>query len=264
MKKIVWAILLIGLVVFFTALPREKSLNKIRIGAPDDVSGLIVHYLLNSKGLQGETVIQNFTVLGVKDCCGSNTQWALSSEELDIAIMCPDAATMLLEKDSRYVVVSPILANSDVIVVKNGVFPQLVGIAQNRDYQAQLVHDTFGPKCVPVNMHAASLPYAFEKSAVEGVVVDILKSFALQGSKLPSFYRETDRVTAVLVVRKAFMDDVRYKDFLRLYDQGVNELSQPDVMRAELKKFKSIELSEEDMQIWKQLKIKFLFVRPET
>lgn len=246
----------------FAAPAQEKAAVKIRIGAPDDMSGLIIYYLIQEKGLTDASFQNQAETMSLKDCCASTTQWALSSEELDIAVMCPDAAKALIEKDARYQVVSECTANTDVIVFRPGVIPKKIGIAQNRAYQAEIVRSLFAG-CEPVNILLAGIPYAYEKQVVDGIVVDVLKSLSLQGEKRSSVAGNIDRLTSVLVVRKAFMQSPRYRQFISLYAQAVEELNQPEILRVQLKKLKGLELKQEDIELWNRYKIKFRYTAVE-
>ena len=51
-------------------------------------------------------------------------------------------------------------------------------------------------------MLPASLPYAYERGIVDGVVVDFLKGSSLAGERIPLAGSEGDQATYVLVVRK--------------------------------------------------------------
>lgn len=45
-------------------------------------------------------------------------QWALSSENIDMAIICKDAADKFLKRDDKFVNMGPLVKNSDVILLK--------------------------------------------------------------------------------------------------------------------------------------------------
>lgn len=267
MKKVLTGIFVLSLLfaLTFTALPqRDENTGKIKIGTPDDTGGMIIHYLVNEKGFQDAAIKNDFETYPLKDCCVSASQWALSTDLIDLAVMCPDAAENLLGKDNRFEVFSPVLLNSDVVVVKPGISPQKIGVVQNRGYQLKIVNDKFGPDSVAVPMLQSAIPYAFEKNAVDGVVVDLLKSYSLEGDKLASATKGGDNVTYVLVVRKSFKEDPRFREFITLLQQSANELNQPDILQAEIYKYQQITITKEEVEKWSRFRIRFLFTIPET
>lgn len=259
------AAVLVLLVVCFVSLPQpEKDHGKVKIGAPDDTGGMIIHYLVNEKGYDGVEVQQEFELYPVKDCCASTAQWALSTNQYDLAVMCPDAAASLLEKDDCFEIVSPYLVNSDIVIIKSGVTPQKIGVSQNRSHQVQIVAELFGEACTTSTMLPAGLPYAYEKNAVDGVVVDALKGFNMTGDKLPATNGESDHITYVLVVNKDFKTDPRYQVFLRLFEESVDELNKPEILAEEICKYKNIDIPREEVNQWNRLRIKHVFTTPET
>ncbi len=46
-------------------------------------------------------------------------QWALSSENIDMAIICKDAADKFLKRDDNFINMGPLVKNSDVILLKD-------------------------------------------------------------------------------------------------------------------------------------------------
>jgi hypothetical protein len=248
-----------------TANPQKEDNNsKVRIGAPDDTGGMIVHYLVNEKGYQEAEVLGDFELYQVKDCCASTSQWALSTNLYEIAVMCPDAAAGLLEKDGRFEIVSPCLVNSDIVVARPGELPQKIGVSQNRSHQEQIAAGVFGPDVFTAPMLPAAIPYAYEKKAVDAVVVDALRGFTMDGEKIPAFTAAGGHVTYVLVVNKSFKLDPRYQQFIGLFKAAVEELNDPAVLTEEIRKYKNIEFTREEVEQWNRLGIKHVFSTQET
>ncbi|MFX4262418.1 ABC transporter substrate-binding (seleno)protein SaoB [Pelotomaculum propionicicum] len=266
MKK-VFAALVVAVLLFFvvfTAFPqREEDNGKVKIGAPDDTGGMIIHYLVHEKGYQDADTQGEFELYPVKDCCGSTSQWALSSDLLDIAVMCPDAAASLLEKDDRFEIIGPCLLNSDIVVVRHGLVPQKIGVSQNRSHQEQIAASVFGPDVDTAPMLPVSIPYAYEKKAVDGVVVDALRGFTMSGDKMAPA-GPAGHITYVLVVSKSFMEDSRYSEFIRLFQGSVEELNDPDVLIEEIRKYKNIDFTREEVEQWNRLGIRHVFTTPGT
>jgi hypothetical protein len=178
--------------------------------------------------------------------------------------MCPDAAASLLEKDDRFEIVSPTLVNSDIVVVQPGIIPKQIGVSQNRAHQEQIAAAVFGPDAVTAPMLPAAIPYAYEKKAVDGVVVDALRGFTMTGKKIPAPAGPGGHVTYVLVVNKSFKGDPRYSRFISLFQEAVEELNYPDVLINEIRDYKNIELTREEVEQWNLLGIRHVFITPGT
>jgi hypothetical protein len=253
------------LVVSLSAFPqREKDNGKVKIGAPDDTGGMIIHYLIKQKGYKGAEVQHDFEMYPVKDCCASTSQWALSTNQYDLAIMCPDAAASLLEKDGRFEIVSPCLINSDIVVARPGLTPQKIGVAQNRSHQEQIAIGVFGPEVAVMPMLLTAIPYAYEKNAVDGVIVDALRGFTLIGEKIPAPAWPGGHVTYVLVVNKSFKADPRYSEFITLFQASVEDLNSPDILIEEIRKYKNIDFTREEVEQWNRLGIRYVYTTPGT
>ncbi len=265
MKKVFVAFVAAALLflVVFSAFPqREENNGKVKIGAPDDTGGMIIHYLIKKKGYGDAETQCDLEMYPVKDCCASTSQWALSTNLYDLAVMCPDAAASLLEKDDRFEIVSPCLVNSDIVVVRPGVTPLKIGVAQNRSHQERIAAAVFGPDVAAAPMLPAAIPYAYEKNAVDGVVVDALRGFTMAGEKIPAPDVPGGHITCVLVVNKKFKQDPRYQEFIFLFQESAQELSNPDVLLKEIREYKNIEFTREEVEQWNRLGIRHVFTTP--
>lgn len=259
------AVIALLLVISLSNFPqREKDNGKVKIGAPDDTGGMIIHYLVNQKGYKGAEVQHDFELYPVKDCCASTSQWALSTDLYDIAIMCPDAAASLLEKDGRFEIISPCLVNSDIVVAHPGTIPKKIGVSQNRAHQEQIAAGVFGPEIVAAPMLPSAIPYAYEKKAVDGVIVDALRGITMAGEKIPAPARPGGHVTYVLVVNKSIKEDPRYQEFITLFQASVEELKNPDVLIEEIRIYKNIDFTREEVEQWNRLGIRHVFTTPGT
>lgn len=161
--------------------------------------------------------------------------------------MCPSAAESLIEKDSRFKIVSPLILNSDIFVIKKGVQinnVKKIGISTNRDYQSKMVKDKFGENCDVIPMLGSSLPYAMEKGIVDGLLIDYVKAEQIEGEKYPS-YLGTDNVNYVLVTSTKFEKDLRYKEFLEALEVSIENFNK------------------EEVEAWNKFKIKLILTIPK-
>jgi hypothetical protein len=162
------------------------------------------------------------------DCCCSGTQWALSSQSLDAAILCPDEANVLIAEDSRYTIVGPCLANSVLVVVRDQTRTKSIGVAQSRQYQERLVQNLFGPESKAKPMLIQALPAAYEKNSVDGVVVDVEQAFRLNGTRLSVNRNDIDVITYALVARK---DLPCIDELINAFSSAAEELNNADSLQ---------------------------------
>ena len=226
-----------------------------RLFAPDDAGGLPFRLMLIRRG--GEAGIRGNleadTLIPTADCCSSNAQWAMSSEPIDAAVMCPDAARRLLEKDGRYELLGPCLLNADVLVSRPGNGSRKVAFMQNRGRQADaLLSLGMAPSDI-APMLPAGIPYALERGFVSGGVVDVLTAMGLEGVRSP--LASGDRTTYVLVARRAFKEGPEWAAFAHLYDRCAEELT-ADPSGA-LLECRDMRLNREEMELWRELRVAF-------
>lgn len=226
-----------------------------RLLAPDDSGGLIFHRMLLR---WGKATLRSDTVTPTADCCSSNAQWMMSSEPVDAAVMCPNAARTLVEKDARYAVVGPCLINADVRVVRPENASPKVAVMQNRGYQADALQGAGVPLSDLAPMIPSGIPYALEKGFVGSGVVDVLTALRLAGGR--ESLSSADVTTYVLVVRRSFREGPEWAEFARLYDECVEELTS-DPTEA-IRGFRNLELKREDFALWKKLRVAFLKLPP--
>ena len=234
---------------------------RIRIGAPDDSGGLLLHYILHEKRYAKAELRHTFEAYPLKDCCTSTSEWAFSANQLDLAVMCPDAANRLIGKDSRFTIVGPCVVNSDVLVMKPGAAPRRIGVTQKRDYQERLVENRFGPGCAAVPMLTAALPYALERNFVDGVVVDILKGLAMVGGKAPASSGEKDMTTYVLVVKRGFNTTDLYREFMETLAGAAAELNDIRALIPEVEAYKGMQWTNRETEAWRTSKVRFVSPR---
>jgi hypothetical protein len=197
----------------------------IRIGSPDGAGAVLANYAVKKMNVSAE-VSKAFDYF---DCCYSGTQWALSSQSLDAAILCPDEADSLIAKDSRYTIIGPCLANSVLVVVKDRTKTKSIGVAQSRQYQKRLVQNLFGPESKAKPMLIQALPAAYEKNLVDGVVVDVEQAFRLNGTRLSVNRNDIDVITYMLVARK---DLPGIDELINAFSSAAEELNNVDSLQG--------------------------------
>lgn len=209
-----------------------------RIAAPDDFCGILANYLMRDKESMNANMVDE--VLPLMDCCSTTTEWAMSADEIDVAWLCPDAAQNLLKKDSRFAVVSPALVNSQVLVVRKGGNPKRIAYSHKREYQKTLIQKRFGKNCEAVPVMPTALPYLYEQGSVDGIVIDVLKGLTLKGDHLRLSGDDTDVITYVLVVSKAFQRSGKFPQFVAALQNGTAKLNDIHILTKVLGEEKKI------------------------
>lgn len=146
----------------------------------------------------------------------------MSSEVLDIAIVCKDAAKEIVDRLDGFEIYGSCVENSDLIVTKVK-YPKKIGVTQNKDYQIDLIHLKLGEdiECIPIIGQA--LPYALENGQVDAIVIDACKGVYLQGEKSP--LSTSDYITYVLVVSKKIKSKPEFKKFIENYNIQVKNIT---------------------------------------
>ena len=249
---------LLALFGFGTALLKEDGELR-QVGVPEGAAGLLASYVLQEKMAEGAAQAVRYEQHVLYDCCAAASQYALGSGNLDLAIMCPDAAKVLVEKDERFEIVGPVLVNADIFVIRSGgEKPSAVGISQKREYQRQMVAERFGDRCEAISMLHAAVPFAFAKHEVDAVVVDITRAYNLPGDFYPGGGNGRDQATAVLVVKKTVKNDQQYRLFLREYQDAVQEMAEPAKLLRLLQNYASENISIGDVNVWKRMQVRFV------
>jgi hypothetical protein len=248
-------------VLFVAACSGQRLSNEaVRIGAPDGAGFILARYA--AEKMTGNTRVSLLPrVTEIFDCCSSTTQWALSSGSLDAAILCPDEAVSLTKADQRYIILGACMMNSVIIVVKDQSRTETIGVAQNRRYQQEVVSDLFGQDSHTKPMLPQSLPTAYERGLVDGVVVEIEQASQIDGIMLPVNSKGEDVVTYMLVVRK----DLPGRDLLvQAFSTAADELNEQNNLQKAMGEYTAGSDSKADAAQWLRAGLRFLAVSQDT
>lgn len=229
-----------------------------RIGIPEGSTGLLTAYVLNKKMTRHGIKALRFEPYTLYDCCAAATQYALGSGHLDMAIMCPDSAAALIAKDQRFMVVGPVMHNSDVLVLHHTRRrePPSIAVSQNRDRQRQLAASRLGANVQVVPMLHSAVPFAYARDQVDGAVVDITRAFSLVGT-MSGHQGNPEVVTGVLVVKRLLVNSDHYRQFVNGYRQALEEMRDRDNLLQLLKENLSEHIHHGDITTWKAMNVDF-------
>lgn len=230
----------------------RPAMTGLRIACNDDAAGLLIKYLAKEDGAGLEVVDMSYQQL--QDCCNSQTELALSGNNFDMAVLCPDSAQRLIDKGQPFAVIGDVVFNANVLVTNQDIIPHTVGYMNLREIQKDLVWANLNSGIEMQPMLPAGLPYALQRSAVEGIVLDILGVLKIDGFRraLPSAYP-----TAVLAVHKDLLGTPELASFIKVYNQAVTKMNSSEILMQELAKYLDAEDSFDEVKVWKDMGIKF-------
>jgi hypothetical protein len=141
-----------------------------------------------------------------------------------------------------------------VLVTNEDIVPETVGYMNAREIQKRLVRSNLGSSIEMQPMLPSGLPYALERGAVEGIVLDILGALKISGYRtpLPSKYP-----TSVLVAHKDLLDSPELASFIEAYNQAVEEMNSNEILMMELAKNLAIENSSNEVRVWREMGVQF-------
>lgn len=251
-------VVLLVILLLCSAKNRQKDEFSL-MGIPDGAAGVLARYVLAEK--MGTHAIQNirFEPYTLYDCCASATKYAMGSGRVDAAILCPDAARELVEKDERFEIVGPVMMNSDIFITHlNADLDQpQIAVSQKRAYQREIVLKRFGAKSRAVPMFHGAVPFAFAKNVVQGAVLDVTKAFSLEGEISSTAMDGRDVCTYVLVYRKALQRSSRFQQFLAGYDSAVREMDDAENLLRLMQTYVSADITIGDVKKWKEMNVRF-------
>lgn len=249
------------LCLFATGFLNSRGDVEIRyVGLPDGAAGLIARFVLKEKLALHAMHAVRFEPYALHDCCASPAQYAMGSGRLDIAVMCADAARVLVAKDQRYEIAGPVIQNSDVFVTRTEDISHdpTIAVSQQRDFQRQMVTRRYGERSRPVSMLHSAVPFAYSRGVVQGAVVDISKAFNLEGALASGTSHGDDVVTHVMVIKKSLKYTETFRNFMELYNEAVRETDHPESLLHLLRTCESTQYTMREVEIWRKLEVRFM------
>ena len=252
--------LLLALLVIMAALawkhagaPSHEE-DPLVIAYGDDIAGVLIQKALEN--LPAEKAGLGLDSINMGDCCGSNAQFALSTGEVDVAVLCPDAFVDLEETGKQYTVLGELVYDGNVLVTRPDGPAELntVGYMNGRDEQRELLEQVFGPDADLQPMFASALPYALENRAVDAIMLDAALALKLN---YPAQSVSSGVVTSVMIVRSDLLSDPRLQQLTEAYNQLVKTLADEDVLVEMLCDYLETENSEEVSAFWKTVTVQF-------
>lgn len=256
-KKVLVGIIAISLILlsfFIMNKSNEPKRQAIKFGVSEGVPSFVANKLL-SYYKEGELKIEHIEIYSFQDCWNNSTQLALSSDAIDLAILCTSKAKEFVKKDERFEMMNSSFLNTNVIVIKDNK-PKKIAVSIGREEEITMIRDLLGDECEIVEMSPRVLPYALEKGEVQGIVIDYLKSLDLNGQVIfPK--NNKDYNTFSLVGKKEFIKSNEFNKFKVYYNEAVTFFMKDYNLIKTLEKEKGkAYLDERRRAQWQKLKMK--------
>lgn len=219
----------IGVTVFF---PKEKKWNRqaeIRVGAGDDISGLLMEETV--RNLSGKYEISKaLESSSFQDCCSNTAQWAMNAKEINVAFYCTHIAKHTIENNPDVEIYGPVIMNGETILyTEEWENVRKVGVTQGREQSKALAGKTY-PQIEGFNeITQKGILYAMEDGQVDAAILDITKA-----AKIPEFadmpLSDSDYISYVLVADKEFAKTQAFRDFVKACNQASEHLREPSYL----------------------------------
>lgn len=238
-------IILLAFIIFRNKNSNQNSeinLNKvIRIGAGNDVSGLVLKYMDNgSENLRLEKYF-------IQDCWAPISQWALSSDAFDMAIVCKEAAKDFMTANPDFKIVAPVVMNSDIIV-ESKPDVESVGVTNNKGFHIEFAKDIYGDDVKVMGMNPNALPYAYGNGQIDAMIIDIT---IYNEETMPGKVRkpsDQDYVSNVLIANNDFMGTEEFEKFIEEYNNVVMKINRNGLPMKYIKE--ETFLNERSLEYW--------------
>lgn len=260
MNKLKILLIIPFLILVYLILNIKQNKNILRIAYTNDLSGFIFNDIENDKnnGLN----IKDYKFMDLGDCCGSSAQFAFATNQIDMAIMCPDAVKYLDEiNNDNYILLGSITYDSDILIsdkIKSDI--KTVGYMNRRSIQKNILNDYFGNDVSLIPMSPLSLGYALKSNAIDAAYVDMSTYLQLDYSGITL---TNDIVTQELVINKRVKNDSNIKKIVKLYNDKVAEISDDDKLYRFISKHLKLYDKEVVLKKWKNQKTKFGMLKLE-
>lgn len=220
--------------VFF--LPKEGQWNSnatIKIGAGDDLSGLLMKETVQELGEKYEPK-QTLESSSFQDCCSNTAQWAMNAKEINLGFYCTHIARRTIELNKDVEIYGPVIMNGETIIYK-GSWEEVssLGITQGREQYRAMAEGTYAQIKEVKDITQKGILYAIEDGQVDGAILDVTKA-----ARVPTYQcmplADTDYISYVLVVDKKLVRTNAFADFIESYNKAATRLGRNEYLAEAL------------------------------
>lgn len=259
-KNSLFVIAFLLLILFCYKINNDNKSSEIKIAYTNDLSGFIFKDIENDKNSGIDFKEYKFMDLG--DCCGSNAQFAFATNQIDLAILCPDAIKYLDEvENNNYISIGNVIYDSEILISeKDKASIKVVGYMNRRERQREILRNYFGDDVSFVPMTPLSLGYALKSNVIDAAYVDISTYLQLDydGVTLTN-----DNATQTIVINKKVRNSDKIKKIITLYNEKVRQIKNEDELYDFLSKHLKLNNKEAVLKKWRDQKTKFGMLKQE-
>ena len=203
--------------------PKEEPHNddaQIRIGAGDDISGLLMDEIADHLGESygGKLQVEDDCFM---DCCSNTAQWAITAGKINVGFFCSHMAKHLIEENDNVSIYGPVIMNAEVICYKeNWENVRRIGITQGRVNEKEWASRTYPQIEVFDEITQKGIMYSLERGQIDGVIQDLSKA-ALYPQYQFMPISDTDYISYVLVVDNSLLGTEEFDTFVDTYNDTV-------------------------------------------
>ena len=209
---------MLGLTGCRNALPRKKLI----VACGSDIGGLAIEAALTRGMAASVDFGSDETFIG--DCCGSTAQFTLSTGDVDVAVLCPDAVQSLRDADEDFVELGTIVYDGNVLVAPGGNALECTNVGYMAERYEQLDDlEAFyeGREVEFRSLYTFSTAYALANGLVQAAAMDVAAG-AKTGYVAEPF--TSNQPTSVLVARGSLAGDERLAELLETCNTFLAEL----------------------------------------
>lgn len=214
----------VGVTIFFPKEVKKNNKAELRIGAGDDISGLLMDETVKNLSDRYE-VSKSLESSSFQDCCSNTAQWAMNAKEINIGFYCTHIAKHTIENNQDVEIYGPVLMNGETILyTKDWENVKKVGVTQGREQSKALARKTY-PQIEGFNeITQKGILYAMEDGQVDAAILDLTKAAQVSDFQDMPLSKE-DYISYVLVVDKQFAATQAFQDFIEGYNRAVDRLN---------------------------------------
>ncbi|MGL6114488.1 MAG: hypothetical protein ACRC1R_05560 [Cetobacterium sp.] len=147
----------------------------------------------------------------------------MSSEQIQLAILCPVAAKNLIAKDENFIIYGEMIKNGTGIIYRKNNPIKKVAFANGRIEQLQMIEDILGKNVWVKSAGANGLPYLLENNSVDAIVTDYGR-YLKMGSNYEYLISKNNYVTHVLVINKNLLGNKKFNSFIKTYNSFIKTI----------------------------------------
>lgn len=234
----------------------EESVKDLVVACGNDLGGLTIQAAVEKGMVEDSNFGSGDTFIG--DCCGSTAQFTLSTGEVDVAVLCPDAVGKLKEADEDFLELGTIVYDGNLLVSPTGDFEscKTVGYMAERDEQLDDLKTFLGNREIEYKaLYTFATASALANGLVDAATMDLA---AAAKTNYPAVAYTSDRPTSVLVARKDLAGDARLKRLIEACNSYLKELqTEGDELTQRLCELFEIDDKEEVMNWWQKSTTRF-------